>query len=339
MGLLASRRPPFPRLALVCGFLVGCLIAGCATSPQRRYEILSFFFDGVPTPEERAAAKAAAEAAQAEKEGRTVAGRGSRHQPVVQRRCGVCHGLSERDAELRSYSGIDWSNIERAWRVCRSCHADDRAVGRDALIFRKDVWLHGPVGLGLCRSCHTGHRSEFPALLRHETQEETCRGCHEALGERTGSMAALDCVACHDPHSAAKASDLFLRGGAAESCAQCHLLDRERLPWIHGPVAVGTCATCHSAHGGEGTVNHVRRPIRPVCLSCHEAADLSQVAHPPEAAAEECDACHVSHAAHSAKDLFLRDRIAAAGGPESAFVKPEPESVEAPPSASGSAPR
>jgi predicted CXXCH cytochrome family protein len=109
------------------------------------------------------------------------------------------------------------------------------------------------------------------------------------------------------------------------------VLDRERRPWLHAPVATAECVFCHDAHGREGSVDHVRRPLRKACLVCHVEADLDPSEH-PAGSTRECDECHDPHAAPGAADLFLRERIRPVLGDGPAFRPAEPaDAAEEPP--------
>jgi predicted CXXCH cytochrome family protein len=295
--------------------LTVCAISGCKNTPEN-HKILSFFFDGVPDPTEEK--KSAAGEGETGGTGSTGP-EPSTHKPVVDRLCGDCHGASRETFRKRGFTGIDISSITMAWETCRDCHSNSDKVPEASVIVRSDRWLHGPVAAGRCQDCHRGHRSEYPHLLRSGNLEAACRSCHEQLPERSGAMAEMRCVECHDPHSAARGSDLLLRGGRSRSCGRCHELDKETRPWMHGPVAKGVCQACHSGHGGTGHENHTLQPVSDACLHCHNFTETCAPASTPEGPAD-CIECHDPHSATSAADYFLRERITADGGSASAFV-------------------
>jgi len=288
------------------GLFTACAITGCNT-PEKRHKTLSFFFDGVPDPADEVESEGQEETpgeAGAPKKQRS----GSSH-PADEEGCQPCHGFTKGELRQRGFSGVGIRSIDRAWKACRTCHSQADKVGAEALIVQEGAWLHGPVAVGRCQDCHRGHKSRWPHLLRAERQEAICRSCHDTLATRSGTMAGFDCVTCHDPHAAPSALAVYQRSGGEALCLTCHSVDRERRPWLHGPLAVKACAQCHDAHGRPGSTKHVRRPIREACLGCHEEAQLSIASH-PVASTEECDGCHDPHAARKAADLFLRERIA-----------------------------
>lgn len=305
-----SQRPI--EAACLAAAVAALLLAACST-PQERHRVLSFFFDGVPDPDAPApVAEAAAEDGGPSASGE--AARGSLHEPFAERQCKACH-----DTTRRLAAAGDAMRGEGAWAACRRCHADPAVVGEDAHIVREGEWLHGPVALGACAACHVGHKSGFPYLLRFERTEGACRGCHEGVDRRSGSMFTLDCITCHDPHAAVRSGDLLLRGGLLGACARCHVLDETARPWVHGPVAVQACGICHDSHGGDGSSRHVRRPLAPICHGCHDPD--------PEAPGScdrtrECDTCHDPHAAERASDLFLREHMRRDPGRDSPFTPP-----------------
>ena len=313
---------------LVLGALLTvCAISGCKNTPEN-HKILSFFFDGVPDPNEAKKTKAGEENAEP---GDATDSGPSIHEPTrkEQDRCGECHGTKRSAFHERGFSGIDIGSISMAWETCTTCHSDPEKVDETSVIVRSDRWMHGPVAANRCQDCHYGHRSKHPHLLRSDDLEAICRSCHEQLPAREGAMAKLLCTECHEPHSAAKASDLFLRGGLAGSCLRCHPIETTSRPWMHGPVAKGVCQACHSGHGGTGYENHIQVPVRDTCFHCHNPIDICG---PGKAAGEgaDCISCHDPHSATRASDQFLRDRIEANGGAKSAFVVTEPEDAGTP---------
>lgn len=294
------------------GLFTACAISGCNT-PEKRHKVLSFLFDGVPDPADKATGDE--EEAPGEDGARRRRPGGSLH-PQGEEGCRPCHGFDKGHLRSRGFANVDFASLGKAWDACRTCHSQADKVEAEALVVKEGAWLHGPVALGRCQDCHRGHKSAWPHLLRAERMESICRSCHDTLEQRAGTMAEFDCVVCHEPHSASSARAVYLRSGGETLCLTCHRIDRDRRPWLHGPVAITTCVPCHDAHGRPGSAKHVRRPIRTACLVCHEEGQLSGASH-PIGAAEDCDVCHDPHAARTAADFFLRERI---GDKQSAFL-------------------
>ncbi len=152
---------------------------GCGV--QTRYKVLSFFFDGVPNPEEksRQLAADAAKAGQSAKE--TTQQKGSEHGPYASKQCNECHQRATNTLVLP---------IEE---LCFKCHALDM----------KKKYAHGPAASGGCRVCHVPHSSSYRFLLVSEP-EKFCFYCHdEKMITRLEVHQGIDtgCTTCHDPHS------------------------------------------------------------------------------------------------------------------------------------------
>ena len=87
-----SWRWPCAWFAFAC--FVSAALLGCGT-PEKRYEVLSFFFDGVPNPNAELAAQTSE---RVRRSGGTVAL--VRHKPFVDENCVACH----KSAEQRDFS-------------------------------------------------------------------------------------------------------------------------------------------------------------------------------------------------------------------------------------------
>jgi predicted CXXCH cytochrome family protein len=170
-------RPHLPLLATVMTVLA---IAGC--SPETRYRTLSFFFDGVPNPDELAAPAAA---------GRSPGGRPPEaaakspyrsHGPYDAKLCEACH--------LRGGGKL----VLPVDQLCLYCH--ELAVGKKH--------MHGPVASGGCRVCHLPHGSGHAFLLVSEPTA-FCFHCHDKAAVGAGDVhraaPGTQCTQCHDPHS------------------------------------------------------------------------------------------------------------------------------------------
>jgi predicted CXXCH cytochrome family protein len=171
-------------MAAVFLLLVASIIwPGC--SAEKHYKVLSFFFDGVPTPQERAAAAA----------GGVVVGQGASgeplvlftHEPFATENCAACHvgGVST----LYQPVGITVSAT-----VCLKCH--EQAT-------RSYPVMHGPVAAVECLWCHAPHQADNKELLRLSSPE-VCLQCHtrELLSPNPPEHMVPQsmCLDCHVGH-------------------------------------------------------------------------------------------------------------------------------------------
>jgi predicted CXXCH cytochrome family protein len=163
---------------------------GCTA--QRRYEILSLFFDGVPDPN----APPPGSDVERDAQGNPIV-RASEfaHKPFEDGNCGACHANPS-----GSFSEFDKVSDD----VCLKCHADvPHAYPR----------MHGPVALGLCSQCHLPHESSVRPLLRDDPAV-MCATCHSAEllpPEPPDHFTKRDCLDCHGGHGGTEAG--LLRGG------------------------------------------------------------------------------------------------------------------------------
>jgi predicted CXXCH cytochrome family protein len=163
-------------------------VTGC--SVKKNQKLLNFFFDGVPTPEEIDARKNQDETAKpgdrARKKNRAAPGKTwvkikSRHPDFFKNVCNNCHNRSS-------------SNFLKTEKkeICFSCHKQDRFEGR---------FVHGPVAVKQCLSCHFPHESQYEKLLRAK-DADLCRMCHkkEHVSPPESCDRSKKCTTCHDPH-------------------------------------------------------------------------------------------------------------------------------------------
>ena len=147
-----------------------------------RYQVLSFFFDGVPTPEEEAALAAGNGKKHRERDTGSKKGAYKEHGPYAARECSGCHLKSSNQLVLP----ID--------QLCFKCHTIDIAK----------KYVHGPLASGGCRVCHLPHSSAFAFLLVSEPKD-FCLYCHDKAAilrrEVHQGDEELQCTTCHDAHS------------------------------------------------------------------------------------------------------------------------------------------
>jgi predicted CXXCH cytochrome family protein len=159
--------------------IAGLCLAWPGCSVEKNYELLSFFFDGVPDPNAPVTRGGIGTAV-------VIA---SAHSAFADRRCEACHGSTVGfGVVVTGFAELDAS-------VCPTCHTG---------IADEYPRLHGPVAGGECLWCHEPHESRYPNLQAWASPE-LCLGCHRLELE---SMAqppehedlARDCLDCHMAH-------------------------------------------------------------------------------------------------------------------------------------------
>jgi len=170
-------------------------------------------------------------------------------------------------------------------------------------------FLHGPLQVNACDSCHRladveAHRFESPRAA-----EEMCSLCHEFnLPDDPLIHKPLEtgeCLPCHDPHGGSSSN--LLRGrDYAELCSSCHedVIGARQL--LHGPASAGACGACHEPHTSQHRML-LQEVGNELCLRCHIATgielDTKHVVHPP--VLDNCQICHNPHATDN--DALLVD--------------------------------
>jgi predicted CXXCH cytochrome family protein len=157
-------------------------VVGC--TPERKYKVLSFFFDGVPDPNAPPVAAADSGATA----GLARANVLSSHVPFRDQQCNACHKGSEG-------TQVRFAAITSA--VCLECHQD---------LGRKHAVAHEPVAQAECLWCHHPHESALPVLLK-EPAPALCTQCHDELllGDKPPEHKRpnVNCMHCHLGHGGA----------------------------------------------------------------------------------------------------------------------------------------
>jgi predicted CXXCH cytochrome family protein len=179
-----TRRRTGPLLSVVLLVIaLWLLLSGCG-SPEQRYRVLSFFFDGVPNPNAPAATQPRGTAIVSRRPG----GPGVvvySHQPYAQNKCDSCHVGA--GASFESFA-----MPQR--RVCLNCHPG---------VTRQYPVMHGPVVNLACLFCHSPHESTLRHLL-DQPAPGLCLQCHaradlpDKPAEHRDPKA--DCLTCHVAH-------------------------------------------------------------------------------------------------------------------------------------------
>jgi predicted CXXCH cytochrome family protein len=170
------RGPVAGILIFLVGGALSTLLIGCA-DPQKRYEVLSLFFDGVPDP--NAPQKQSSSSKVSMNGRRTVV-----HKPFADNLCNSCH-INSADIFARAQVKED---------VCLNCHSN---------VPTQHAVMHGPVVNNACQMCHSPHSSAVPHLLK-QPAPAVCTQCHEPESMQLMHKQPLDpkqsCIDCHSGH-------------------------------------------------------------------------------------------------------------------------------------------
>jgi len=163
----------------------------------------------------------------------------------------------------------------------------------------KASFVHGPVAVGECLSCHVrkGEGHSFEPITEVGAQ---CTECHEKMDTMKAVHAPVrqgKCTGCHDPHQSP--FKFQLRAEGADLCLLCHNKSIVGGKYLHGPVGVGACNACHSAHQSQYP-KLLHADGNAVCFTCHtdkaEAFLGKKFMHAP--VQEDCTGCHSPHSSN-----------------------------------------
>lgn len=218
------------------------------------------------------------------------------HSQVGELNCKECHGFRR--------GKFNFKRMKPARSNCTTseCHPK---MGKEA------PHVHGPVGAGVCISCHNPHGSSEP-LQMVESGRDLCLQCHEAKRKEFDQDVVHPpveegCIDCHDPHKSPMRFQLRADGGQVASlCFNCHEEEMFAKDHKHGPVATGDCIACHFPHASANN----KLLIAPqnegkLCFTCHENVKEQmgrKVLHDP--VSEDCNNCHDPHSSPSQFQLL-----------------------------------
>ncbi len=178
-------RPASVGLMLLVFF--GVFVVSC--DEVERYEVLTFFFDGVPPLE--------AETSGTE-EGPVEADSPSSVATRVQERPKAVEHGSRKDCDFcheRLWEVGRMEFVKLLPELCYHCHTDYTVSAS---------FVHGPVAVGDCLFCHNLHKSKNEHLLK-EPEPKLCYQCHEKKGIESipdhSAELASECLDCHEGHS------------------------------------------------------------------------------------------------------------------------------------------
>ena len=149
---------------------------GCSVT-EKNYELLKFFFDGVPNPSALPMMAESGNPAAIRQSPTYVA-----HRPFIDNQCDACHRSRFTQEAITS-------------DVCYKCH--------DGVPNEYPI-MHGPVSAGACLWCHVPHESAYASLLKAKPRV-VCTQCHEPAlldAERVPAHAddSVSCLECHNGH-------------------------------------------------------------------------------------------------------------------------------------------
>ncbi len=177
--------------------------------------------------------------------------------------------------------------------------------------FGKAKHVHGPIGAGICISCHSPHGS-FQRFELQRTKGDLCLVCHQARQEEFTQAVVHKpvkegCVNCHDPHESNMRFQLRGDGKSASSlCFNCHENKDFSREHRHGPVGAGDCIACHRPHSSAYPRLLIAKLQRgEVCFQCHKERQneftMKQVHAPVE---DNCNKCHEPHSSDTRFQLI-----------------------------------
>ncbi|MCK5521310.1 MAG: hypothetical protein KAI81_09375 [Candidatus Marinimicrobia bacterium] len=188
--------------------LIFIIIVSC--TPDTRYLLLNTFVDGVPekdvyfaqkyTPAQPINDTLVSDISSIvidtfETKAKPVLAQGSKHQPYSDKNCSACHNLQQGNALIMSKDDL-----------CIHCHKDFENL---------KGWLHGPVAVKACDTCHEPHKSENKRLLSRPG-DKLCTLCHDNFNSETDEIhnktQDKSCLHCHLPHSS-ETSKFFVKTG------------------------------------------------------------------------------------------------------------------------------
>ena len=176
-------------IIILLGLSVLAIHLGC--DRQARYNVLMFFFDGVPSKDETDVVedgiKYVITTGITDEETLNPSGQqlgASQHKPAAD--CMRCHEKGSRWSRKQLFKQLP--------HLCYDCHTNYAAA--------QEGFVHGPVAVGACLFCHDPHQSPHRSLLKLK-QPDLCYQCHQEQDVMFVAVHQNDqsvCTQCHDPH-------------------------------------------------------------------------------------------------------------------------------------------
>lgn len=212
------------RRLLLAGLLLALwAAAGTGCSRADRYEVLTFFFTGVPPLDGEPPKTKAVETPQADVD------------PSLAKMSPRERRLAERDraAAMKPFTG-PYVHGPFAAQSCEECH--EMAAG----------------SFGFGNMASQTKKNIIPGRFVRP-MEQLCVACHTSKGNEAIRAAGLrlhgpawNCTACHQPHNGKE--PYFLKLGANELCRQCHGQGYIHDADLH--AGMEECLECHNPHMG-----------------------------------------------------------------------------------------
>ncbi|MDW7774427.1 MAG: cytochrome c3 family protein [Desulfobulbaceae bacterium] len=174
-------------------------------------------------------------------------------------------------------------------------------------------FVHGPIGAGVCISCHNPHGS-FRVQQLARDDRSMCMICHQDKEEDFNKKVvhapvAEGCTVCHDPHQSDKRFQLKGKeNGKSVSalCFNCHDETIFTKQFQHGPVGAGDCIACHNPHAADVEQLLIGpKADGQICFQCHadrkDSFNLKEIHDPVK---EDCGLCHDPHSSEHKMQLL-----------------------------------
>ncbi len=188
---------------LLFGFLILLLTVFVSCSVEKNRKILSVFFDGVPEPGKVTVNQIERETGVKRVPNRNVLQIVSIHPDYKKKDCSKCHKRS-----ISSFLVTDRK------KICFTCHKKEKFAGK---------YVHGPVAVKACNTCHAPHKSVNRKLLL-EDGRKLCVLCHRIpVAENSLHCNDGNCLDCHEPH--VSSNKFFLKKGIKKNIDKPDLSD------------------------------------------------------------------------------------------------------------------
>jgi predicted CXXCH cytochrome family protein len=179
-----------------------------------------------------------------------------------------------------------------AEEVCTTCHEGlpsaekGKSMKADCAVCHKTFegasFLHAPVEMKECASCHTWS-AQKKMVVTKKSVPELCFDCHTEKKELVDSAAVQhppvsECLTCHSPHGTnvkhqLKTDVYTLCTGCHDKYTLNHPVGRHPLRFSKNPSngEEMSCASCHNPHGSPNpSLLRTGGGRMGICLQCHD---------------------------------------------------------------------